>query len=154
MELVKAARDRYNGEYRSPWNEVECGDHYVRPMSSWSVLHALGGYRWDGLDKTIRIVPAVNEPYRAFFITGEGWGTVQYIAAGRVAKVSLEVAHGTVEVKSILTKPKGKKVSAVKVTLGVKAVAATVEMVDGEAKVTLKKAASLKAGDKLSVEIA
>ncbi|MEM2885694.1 MAG: GH116 family glycosyl hydrolase, partial [Thermoproteota archaeon] len=38
LTMVKAARDRYDGEKRNPWNEVECGDHYARAMSSWALL--------------------------------------------------------------------------------------------------------------------
>ena len=40
LKILKAVRDRYNGTQRNPWNEVECGDHYVRAMSSWRVYEA------------------------------------------------------------------------------------------------------------------
>ncbi|MHA2288160.1 MAG: GH116 family glycosyl-hydrolase, partial [Promethearchaeota archaeon] len=43
LKLINATRKRYDGSHRNPWNEVECGDHYVRPMSSWTLLHALTG---------------------------------------------------------------------------------------------------------------
>ena len=41
LSVVKAVRDRYDGFRRNPWNEVECGHHYARAMSSWGVLLAL-----------------------------------------------------------------------------------------------------------------
>ena len=46
--IVKGARDRYDGIprppiERNPWNEIECGGHYARAMSSWSLLLALVG---------------------------------------------------------------------------------------------------------------
>jgi hypothetical protein len=40
LTIINSIRKRYDGSHRSPWNEVECGDHYVRPMSSWTLLHA------------------------------------------------------------------------------------------------------------------
>ena len=41
--IIKGARDRYDGIPeppigRNPWNEIECGGHYARAMSSWSIL--------------------------------------------------------------------------------------------------------------------
>ena len=35
LTIVKAVRDRYDGLRRNPWDEVECGHHYARAMSSW-----------------------------------------------------------------------------------------------------------------------
>ena len=43
LHLVRAAYDRHDGVYRNPWNEIECGDHYVRPMAAWWMLEAAGG---------------------------------------------------------------------------------------------------------------
>src|SRR5258705_3423857 len=45
---------RYNGTRRNPYNEIECGDHYSRAMAGWSVLEALGGFRYDALQERIR----------------------------------------------------------------------------------------------------
>jgi non-lysosomal glucosylceramidase len=35
--VVSAARARYDGKERNPFNEVECGDHYIRALSAWSL---------------------------------------------------------------------------------------------------------------------
>jgi non-lysosomal glucosylceramidase len=36
-EMVAAARARYDGRVRNPFNEIECGDHYIRALAAWSL---------------------------------------------------------------------------------------------------------------------
>ena len=36
--MVKAVRDRYDGERRNPWNEIECGSNYARSMASFALM--------------------------------------------------------------------------------------------------------------------
>ena len=43
MTLIKAVRDRYDGEKRNPWNEMECGSNYARSMAAFAVLPAFSG---------------------------------------------------------------------------------------------------------------
>ena len=58
---MKAVRDRYDGYKRNPWNEVECGNHYVRSMSSWALLLALSGFKCDMVEKRIYFSPKINK---------------------------------------------------------------------------------------------
>ena len=44
-KVVKDVRDRYDGRKRNPFDEAECGHHYARALTAWSVLCA-----FDGLD--------------------------------------------------------------------------------------------------------
>ena len=82
LAIVKAARDRYDGAprppiQRNPWNEIECGGHYARAMSSWSLLLALSGWLDDGPRQRLRFVPRhVPEKFKSFFAGPEGWGSV------------------------------------------------------------------------------
>lgn len=39
-KVVKDIRDRYDGRKRNPFDEAECGHHYVRALAAWSVLKA------------------------------------------------------------------------------------------------------------------
>ena len=41
--IIRAVRDRYDGYKRCPWSETEAGHHYIRPMSSFSLIPALSG---------------------------------------------------------------------------------------------------------------
>ena len=36
--VVRNIRDRYDGRKRNPFNEAECGNHYVRALAAWTVL--------------------------------------------------------------------------------------------------------------------
>jgi len=38
--VVRDIRDRYDGRRRSPFDEAECGHHYARALSAWTVLKA------------------------------------------------------------------------------------------------------------------
>ncbi|XVU22755.1 GH116 family glycosyl hydrolase [Actinoplanes sp. CA-054009] len=40
LTIIRGVRARYDGTRRNPYNEIECGDHYVRAMAGWSVLTA------------------------------------------------------------------------------------------------------------------
>jgi hypothetical protein len=76
LTVVKAVRDRYDGYKRNPWNEVECGNHYARSMSSWAVLLALSGFSCDMVNKKIHFSPKVNRgDFHTFWSTGTAWGT-------------------------------------------------------------------------------
>jgi hypothetical protein len=44
--VVKAARSRYDGHVRNPWNEYECGNYYARAMASYALLEACTGLRY------------------------------------------------------------------------------------------------------------
>ena len=39
-KVVGAVRDRYDGVRRNPFDEVECGHHYVRSMAAWGLVEA------------------------------------------------------------------------------------------------------------------
>ena len=45
LTIIKSIRDRYDGYKRCPWSETEAGHHYVRPMSSFSLIPAFAGFR-------------------------------------------------------------------------------------------------------------
>jgi non-lysosomal glucosylceramidase len=76
LTIVKAVRERHDGFRRNPWNEVECGHHYVRSMSSWGLLIALSGFQFDMVRREMRFAPVINrEHFTTFWSTGLAWGT-------------------------------------------------------------------------------
>lgn len=77
LEIVRAARSRHDGTVRSPWNDVECGNHYARALSAWSLVLAFSGAQWDARTRSLAFDPAQDGPFRSVFTTGTGWGEVE-----------------------------------------------------------------------------
>jgi non-lysosomal glucosylceramidase len=76
LTLVRSARARYDGERRNPWDEMECGHHYARAMSSWSLLLALSGCRYSAPSRSLGFAPRLRpDDFRCFFTAGEAWGS-------------------------------------------------------------------------------
>jgi Glycosyl-hydrolase family 116, catalytic region len=78
LTIVKAARSRYDGRIRNPWNEYECGNYYARAMASYALLGAVAGFRYSAVQKTLWFGPQLTvRPFKAFFSTASGFGTIE-----------------------------------------------------------------------------
>jgi uncharacterized protein (DUF608 family) len=101
LTVVKAVRDRYDGLRRNPWDEIECGHHYARAMSSWGILPALSGYAYSGESQRLGFAPKIfPEDFRTFWSTGSAWGAYrQKAGAERGLAVELAVAGGEQKLK-------------------------------------------------------
>ncbi len=94
LAIVKAARDRHDGIRRNPWNEVECGHHYARSMSSYGVLTALSGFQFDMTKGTVSFDPRLKkDDFKCFFSCGKAWG----IYDGKTN--SVEILYGDESIK-------------------------------------------------------
>jgi uncharacterized protein (DUF608 family) len=77
LSIVKAARSRYDGRTRNPWNEYECGNWYARAMSSFALLGALSGFRYSAVDRVLHFGPKLKtRPFVCMFSTASGYGTI------------------------------------------------------------------------------
>ncbi|MGQ9514897.1 MAG: GH116 family glycosyl-hydrolase [Thermoproteota archaeon] len=102
LTIVKATRDRYDGRKRNPWNEVECGDHYARAMSSWALLLAFSGYRYSAPERSIEFSPRISpRNFRCFFSTGNSWGVYMQRTSGDKKIFEIRVLYGELELDSI-----------------------------------------------------
>ena len=101
LSVVKGVRDRYDGLARNPWDELECGHHYVRAMSSWGLLPALSGFEYSAPEMRLGFAPKVySDDFRSFWSAGSGWGTyAQSFAAGGTGTVRLAVSSGEIVLK-------------------------------------------------------
>lgn len=95
MEVVRACRDRYDGQVRNPFNEYECGHWYARAMASYGLLQALTGARFDAVDKVLHIDSKVGD-FKSFIATDTGFGIVSL----NNGKPALNVLYGKIAVKS------------------------------------------------------
>ena len=99
LQLVRAVRDRYDGERRNPWNEIECGSNYARSMASYALLLAYSGFSFDLPNGMIGFDPIVpdNGLFRCFWSVDGAWGTfaIEHDA------VRLEVAEGDLTLQSL-----------------------------------------------------
>ena len=76
LEIVRAVRRRYDGTTRNPFDEIECGHWYARAMSSYALLQAFTGARYDAVDRTLYLEPKIAGDFRSFLSTATGFGTV------------------------------------------------------------------------------
>ncbi len=97
LEIVRICRDRYNGKIRNPFNEYECGHWYARAMSSYAMLQALSGVRYDAVDQVMYINSGLGD-FTSFISTATGFGNVG-IENG---KPFLNVAYGEITVKEFI----------------------------------------------------
>lgn len=75
--IVKAVRDRYDGEKRNPWNEIECGSNYARSMASYALLPICSGFEFDMSEGHIGFSPITSAAGQYFWSVCDTWGTVK-----------------------------------------------------------------------------
>ena len=77
FQIVRTARKRYDGKVRNPFDEYECGHWYARALSSYALLEALTGVRYDAVEKTLYVKSQVGD-FVTFLSTDTGFGNVVY----------------------------------------------------------------------------
>jgi len=97
LEVVRTCRGRYDGQVRNPFNEYECGNWYARAMSSYALLQAFSGARYDAVEEVLYLKPAIEGDFRCFISTATGYGTVGI----KNNKPFHDVKSGNIKVKAI-----------------------------------------------------
>ncbi|MHC5039380.1 MAG: GH116 family glycosyl hydrolase [Planctomycetota bacterium] len=98
LKIVRAARARYDGRVRNPFDEYECGHWYARALSSYALLQAYSGARYDRVEKTLILSPPVEGDFRCFLATATGYGTVGV----KEGEPFLETVSGRIEVNRLI----------------------------------------------------
>jgi len=94
LEIVRTARERYDGRIRNPFDEYECGHWYARALSSYALLQGLTGARYDALTQTMYIDSQYGD-FTGFISTETGFGNVGL----KNGTPFLNVAFGEIAVK-------------------------------------------------------
>ncbi|WP_329125382.1 GH116 family glycosyl-hydrolase [Streptomyces sp. NBC_01465] len=173
LKVVKAVSDRYNGVARkgpyinmstcstgdgtgSPFGDDECGKYYGRTLSSYSLLTALQGFSWNAPEGAMAFNPTWQpENHKSFFSTGDAWGTFTQKRTGGKQTDTLQVRHGSLDVRTLTL-----KVPEVKGTLTLKGVGSKGPLQGAQLKrdgdtvtVTLAAAHTFAKGEKLTVTL-
>ena len=99
MEIVRAIRDKFDGEKRNPWNEFECGSNYARSMASYALLNAFSGFSFDMTKKRIGFAPIIEQEYfSVFWSLGTGWGRFELTRD----LMRLSVDYGSITIEQLL----------------------------------------------------
>jgi non-lysosomal glucosylceramidase len=152
LTVIKSIRDRFDGLKRNPYNEFECGNHYVRSMANYSALLALSGYRYSAVEKLIKIDPQLfAEDFRVFFSLEGGWGTIVQKKDKTKYTVSLEPVLGKVKLKKLLVRP-GREMEKATAILGAKSLDMKWENQNGLVEVIFAKTVEVLPGSPLIVE--
>ena len=97
LEIVRACRSRYDGVVRNPLDEIEAGHWYARAMSSYALLQAFSGARFDAVERILYLKPAIKGDFRCFLSTATGFGTVGV----KNGKPFVEVVSGQIPYREI-----------------------------------------------------
>lgn len=156
--IVKGARDRYDGIPRppiprNPWNEIECGGHYARAMSSWSLLLAASGFHYDGPAAELTFMPRVSPGrFQTFFTGPQGWGSLSQTRRRSSQRNEIRVVEGSLRVEHLRLNVH-RTPSSVRVSYGGAEVPVTWKAAGDEVRISLAHAVTVAEGKALSVAI-
>jgi hypothetical protein len=150
---VAAARARYDGRKQNPWNDIECGDHYVRAMAAWGLLEAALGLDWDAAAGRLGLAPNLTpESFRAPVVLTDGWGTYTHSRAAGEQTSTLRLAHGQLTLNSLRLAAPG-AVAAAQVTVDGQPAAATLTNAGSAAELAFAAPLVLTEGQTLTVQL-
>jgi len=157
--IIKGARDRYDGIPRppiprNPWNEIECGGHYARAMSSWSLLLAISGFHYDGPNGELTFQPKFSQDrFQAFFTGPAAWGTLAQTRRRGAQRNEIRVVEGSLRIAQLHFQAQ-RSPASVRVTLAGQALPATCRIDQGQVHITLAQPAIVSQGKALTVVLA
>lgn len=156
LAVTRAIHDRYDGNKRNPYNEVECSDHYARAMSSYGSFISICGFEYDGPKGIMGFSPRLTpDQFKAPFTSAEGWGTFSQTRGGDAMTATLDMKHGALRLSTLnLTLPGTLKGTAVTVKAGGRTLPATLAQEGSKVTISLGEFLMLKEGETVTFTIA
>ena len=102
LTIVDAARSRYDGHVRNPFNEYECGSYYARAMASYALLGSLSGFRYSAASRTLWFGPRWGdaEEFTSFFSAADGFGTIRLNR--QTESLTVTVLEGSLQIEKLV----------------------------------------------------
>ena len=155
LSVVLGARKRYDGVRRNPWDEIECGHHYARAMSSYSVLLALSGCTYSAVEKKIGFSPRLfPDKFTTFYSVGSGWGIYRQTRGTKGLAAKIGVSRGQLELGKIVLGDIPKNAKKVRAVVSGAVVPARLLRDGDRTAVVLEKPVLIKQGEELSLTVA
>jgi len=102
LKIVEGARNRYRGDKRNPFAEIECGHYYIRALSSWSLLLAATGFWCDVHSGTMKFAPKFEtQNFRAPFFAGTCWGVFNWTETTKRLSTMWQILGGKFNLKEL-----------------------------------------------------
>ena len=102
LKIVQGARNRYTGEKRNPFAEIECGHYYIRALSSWSLLLAATGFSCDVRSGTMKFAPEFEtQNFKAPFFAGTCWGIFNWMETAKRFSATWQILGGNFNLKEL-----------------------------------------------------
>lgn len=152
LAVVKDIDDRYSRAGRN-WNHVECGNHYYRAMSSWSLLLALSGFGWDKPRGRLTFAPVTqSESWMFPFFCSGAWGTLEQNTHGSGKQFRITLTSGELAIRE-LNLP-GPPPNEVMLSCGSKKLDCAVEECAAGMSLRFRQPVTIKEGERLDIECA
>jgi uncharacterized protein (DUF608 family) len=100
LRVVRAARDRHEGQKRNPFDEPECGHHYARALSSWAALLAWSGFAYSAVDGALSL-GGTPKSSSVLFSTGQAWGMCRQTPRRKASALQITVLHGEIRLSKV-----------------------------------------------------
>lgn len=100
LRVVRGVRDRYRGDNRNPWNEIECGSNYARSMASFALIPVMSGMRFDMTAGMMGFNPVKTDAakqFRSVWFLGDAWGNVSI----EKQDTAIKVISGSMTLKTL-----------------------------------------------------
>ena len=152
LGVVRAVDDRHDGNLRNPYNEIECSDHYTRAMSAFGPYVSLTGFEIDGPAGHLGFEPRIGTPTVQFaWIGAEGWGSYWQGPVRDGKRVTLNVRHGSVRLRSFKPGLRYDAASIPPVRVGDRVLAASAEDREGMLVLEFPEEIRLKRGETMTI---